>query len=77
MTSGPYSFEKMDDERSSLRKLAVPALIAACISATLTFFFVKKLRTEPEAQKKSDWVVNWVELTDFKKVEAPKTKELK
>jgi len=77
MKFGPYSFEKRDKEHGSLRQLAVPALVAAALGVGLTFLLKKKLRPSPEVETKSDWVINWVDLTDFKKPEAPKTKEQK
>lgn len=77
MKSGPYSFEKQNTGRGNLRGLAVPVLVAGAICAGLTVLWVKKLRPSPQTEKKSDWVINWVELTDFKKAETPKAKEQK
>lgn len=77
MKSDSYSFEKQPGGRGNLRSLAVPALVAALICAGLTVVWVKKLRPSPQAEKKSEWVINWVDLTDFKKPEAPKTMERK
>ena len=65
MKFGPYSFDKEGREGRGIRGLAVPALVAAAICAGLTFFWMKYLRAEPE--KPSEWVINWVELTNFKK----------
>jgi hypothetical protein len=51
--------------------------VAGAICAAVTVLLVKKLRSEAQVEPKSDWVINWVELTDYKKPEAPKTKEQK
>jgi hypothetical protein len=75
MKFGPYSFEKGNRPRSVLRQLALPALIAGAICAGLTIFWMKRLRAEPE--KPAEWIINWVELTNFKKPDAAKPKEQK
>ena len=72
MKSGPYSFEKGSERRGGFRALAGPVLVAGAICAALALLLVKKLRPSPEVEKKSDWVINWVELTDHKKQETPK-----
>jgi hypothetical protein len=77
MKFGPYSFEKGSTRRGSLRELAVPVLVAGAICAAVTVLLVRKLRSEAQVEPKSDWVINWVDLTDYKKPEAPKTKEQK
>lgn len=73
MKFGPYSFEKGGGAKSGFRQLAVPALVAGTVAIGGVIYLSK--RTKPEPEKPSEWQINWVELTDFKKPENQKPKE--
>lgn len=53
-----------------MRQLAVPAIIAGAVCAGLAIFISK--RTKPEPEKPSEWTINWIELSDYKKPETKK-----
>lgn len=71
MKFGPYSFEDGGRPKSAVRQLAVPAIIAGAVCAGLAFYVSK--RTKPEPEKPSEWTINWIELSDYKKPETKTT----
>ena len=79
MKFGPYSFEDGGRSRGLLRQLAVPMLVAAILAGGL-FAVGMYWRSRPEAKPRSrwaDWVVTWVELSDYPKKPQPAAKEKK
>jgi hypothetical protein len=79
MNFGPYSFENGGRPRGVLRQLAIPMIVAATLASGLFaagIYWKSRPETKPKSQW-ADWVVTWVELSNFKKPEAPAQKEQK